>query len=101
MNDTISSASTAAPPYSRMSLRLCPWLPQVRIVATSRIQPREIGMRIFQPSFISWSYRTRGSEPRSQMKKKMNAQSLIRNHRTGHQPELAPDQTVEIGGGAR
>src|SRR3954468_12339177 len=71
------------------------------MVATSRIQPSEKGMSTFQPSFISWSYRTRGSEPRSQMKKKMNIHIFTRNHRTGHQPSLAPAQTVVIGGGAR
>src|SRR5437868_8716948 len=35
------------------------------------------------------------------MKKKMNSHSLTRNHSTGHQPELAPSHTVEIGAGAR
>ena len=37
-----------------------------RTVAISRIQTMETGMRIFQPIAISWSYRTRGSVPRSQ-----------------------------------
>ena len=36
------------------------------IVAISRIQTIDSGMRTFQPIAISWSYRVRGSVPRSQ-----------------------------------
>ena len=53
-------------------------------------------MRIFQPSCMSWSYLIRGSDPRSQTKKNRKPMSLARNHSTGHQPLLAPDQ-IEIG----
>ena len=38
-----------------------------RTVATRRIQTMETGMRTFQPIAMSWSYRTLGSVPRSQM----------------------------------
>ena len=54
-----------------------------RIVATATIQPREIGMSHFHPRAMNWSYRSRGSVPRSQMKKKMKANSLPKNHSTG------------------
>ena len=57
-------------------------------------------MRIFQPSRISWSYLTRGSEPRSQTKKKKKMQIFATNQISGYQPLFAPDQT-EIGHGAR
>src|ERR1700733_1769486 len=58
------------------------------------------GMRIFQPSRISWSYLIRGSEPRSQTKKKKKTQIFATNQISGYQPVFALDQT-EIGHGAR
>ena len=50
---------------------------------------------------MNWSYRSRGSVPRSQTNTKMPPITLVVNQRIGHQPELAPSQTVEIGHGAR
>ena len=49
--------------------RPCEWVSscQARTVAISRIQTMETGIRTFQPSAMSWSYRIRGSVPRSQM----------------------------------
>jgi hypothetical protein len=67
---------------------------------TARIQTRLTGMIVFQPSAMNWSYRSRGSVPRSQMNTKMNTTTLATNHSTGHQPALAPCHS-EIGHGAR
>ena len=72
-----------------------------RIVAMSRIHTMDSGIRIFQPSAMSWSYRIRGSVPRSQMKQKSRMKTLMRNHSTGHQPVFDAGQIVEIGAGAR
>ena len=57
-----------------------------RMKATKTTQPRVDGMRTFQPKRMNWSYRTRGSEPRSQTKTNMNSHSLTVNHSTPHQP---------------
>src|SRR4051794_21047164 len=67
----------------------------------NRIQTRPTGTSTFQPNCMNWSYRSRGSVPRSQTKKKMPRTTLATNHSIGHQPELAPAQIVEIGNGAR
>src|SRR5690349_8035027 len=71
-----------------------------RSVDTTTIQAKEIGMRIFHPKRMNWSYRRRGSVPRSQMQTKRITTILPRNQRTGHQPAFAPSQ-IEIGQGAR
>src|SRR5258708_32651221 len=69
------------------------------MVAIIRVHTSAPGMRTFQPSRISWSYRILGSEPRSQTNTNMKIETLARNQSSGHQPELAPDHT-EIGHGA-
>src|SRR5690606_14213326 len=76
------------------------WPRIARITATSRIQPRLTGISTFQPNAISWSYRTRGSEARTQTKKEKTSTSLMKNQSIGHQPVFAPSHS-EIGHGAR
>ncbi len=59
-------------------------------------------MSTFQPNFMNWSYRSRGSEPRSQMNRNMNSQTLAVNHSSGHQPSLnMPSLIADSGHGAR
>src|SRR5215467_7237562 len=65
-----------------------------------RIQASETGMSTFHPKFISWSYRTRGRLPRSQMKQNSRMNTLARNQISGTQPVFAPGHT-DIGHGAR
>src|SRR5258706_9318795 len=72
---------------------LPPCLRHTRSVAIIKAQARPVGMRTFQPSFMSWSYLIRGRDPRSQTNRKRNRLSFARNHSTGHHPLLAPDQT--------
>src|SRR3569833_2828007 len=67
----------------------------------NRIQTSPTGTRNFQPKCMNWSYRSRGSVPRSQMNTNSARITLAVNQSSGHQPELAPSQTVEIGNGAR
>src|SRR5690625_1609578 len=70
--------------------------------ATSTIQISDSGIRTFQPSFMNWSYRRRGSVPRSQTNTAISSTTLPRNHNSGHQPVLnIPSLIVEIGQGAR
>src|ERR1700689_3939538 len=69
------------------------------MVAIISVQPSGEGISTFQPSRMSWSYRIRGSEARSQKKTNTNTLTLPTNHSSGHQPVLAPDHT-EIGHGA-
>src|SRR5262252_8877696 len=70
------------------------------MVAIIRIQTSETGISTFQPNAISWSYRIRGSVPRSQMKQNSRIPTFARNHSSGTQPVFAPGHT-EIGHGAR
>src|SRR5205814_5339399 len=70
------------------------------MVAIIRIQASETGISTFQPNDMSWSYRIRGSVPRSQTKQNSRISTLARNHSSGHQPVFAPDHSV-IGHGAR
>src|SRR5262245_40920853 len=63
-----------------------------RTVATTAIHNSEIGISTFHPNRMNWSYRSRGSVPRSQMKTNMKTHSLAMNQITGHQPSFAPDQ---------
>ena len=52
------------------------WAPRMK--ATKTTQSSVTGMRNFQPKRMNWSYRKRGSEPRSQTKTNMKIQSLAR-----------------------
>src|SRR6202046_314063 len=76
-----------------------PWRRHTRMVAIISVQPSAEGISTFQPSRMSWSYRIRGSEARSQKKTNTNTLTLPTNHSSGHQLVLAPDHT-EIGHGA-
>ena len=58
---------TRTTPPTTYGIVLCVSSRQARTVAISRIQTMETGIRTFQPIAISWSYRTRGRVPRSQM----------------------------------
>src|SRR5918911_3682909 len=86
-------------PYRWAALR-SPLVRSTRIADATTTQTSAPGMRIFQPNRMNWSYRSRGSVPRSQMKTKRKTQSLRTNHSTGHQPVFAPLQS-EIGQDAR
>ena len=71
-----------------------------RAAATMTIHTRDAGMRIFHPKRMNWSYRNRGSVPRSQIKTKMKSWTLMSHHSNGHQPVLALSHS-EMGHGAR
>src|SRR3569833_1393854 len=57
-------------------------------------------MRTFQPKRKNWSYRSRGSVPRSHTKTNSRISTLTVNQSTGHQPWFAALHS-EIGHGAR
>src|SRR5215217_2159386 len=63
------------------------------------IQASETGISTFQPSPMNWSYRIRGSVPRSQKNTNMKVHTLATNHSSGHHPVLAPSHML-IGHGA-
>ena len=57
-------------------------------------------MRNFQPNRMNWSYRARGSEPRSHTKTNMNIHSLSVNQSRPHQPPLnMPSLIAAMNGG--
>ena len=53
---------------------------QSTIAPVTRIFASTNGSKTFQPVSINWSYRGRGSDARSSIKKKMNANVFIKNH---------------------
>ncbi len=57
-----------------------------RSVETIMIQASENGIKTFQPNFINWSYRRRGSVPRSQTKTKKKASTFTKNQTNVNQP---------------
>src|SRR5487761_227206 len=91
---TITSPNTTYGIVLWLSLR------QLRSVAMSMIHTIEIGISTFQPTAISWSYRTRGNVPRSQTKPNSSRPTLMMNHSIGHQPLFAPAHS-DSGTGAR
>ncbi len=70
-----------------------------RTPATSIVHTSAAGTSTFQPKRMNWSYRIRGSVPRSQTKKKMNTAVLARNHTIGKKP-LEKNSIRENGNGA-
>ncbi len=72
-----------------------------RMKATATIQASVTGMRNFQPKRMNWSYRVRGSDPRSHTKTNMNIHILSVNHSRPHQPPAnMPSLMAEMSGGA-
>ena len=72
-----------------------------RMKATATIQASVTGMRNFQPKRMNWSYRMRGSVPRSHTKNHMNIHILRVNHSRPHQPPAnVPSPMAEMSGGA-
>jgi hypothetical protein len=63
-------------------------------VAIAMIQTSETGIRPFQPSFMNWSYRNRGSVPRSQTNSEMNNCTLITNQIGPNHGLLSAGSTV-------
>ena len=64
------------------------WAPLMK--ATAMTQNSVTGMRNFQPNFMNWSYRVRGSVPRSHTKNHMKTHSLTVNQSRPHQPRRQP-----------
>src|SRR5205814_2179889 len=82
------------PPKTNMLVLLLNRGCAIRIPATARIHTRLAGTSAFQPNRMNWSYRRRGSVPRSQMNTNSRIRTLTVHSRIAYQlgaPSVSPN----------